>query len=572
VIVGGRGATELVDEHRLSEAGVFTLPVSRAGLLSAALFFAFSLLPSLLPRTAIMQGVVSGITVTLGYGVGTSLRWLASYLGVPALRGRAQTLFVGGWLVVLTVALGWSVWRHVGWQNEVRALFDMEAGTPTVWLVIIPVTLVVAAILLVLARAVRKLFRSISRRLEERLPRRVAVLLGGVASVMLLSMLWNGILVDGFFALANRTFAPIDTATDEGVVRTVSAARSGGPGSLVDWDTLGRKGRTFVATGPTVEELEAYHRREALEPIRVYAGLRSAATPTQRADLVLEELKRTGGFDRQVLVVATTTGTGYLEPNAMDSLEYVHNGDTAIAGVQYSYLPSWISLLADQDEVRETSRAVFATVHAYWSTLPQDDRPRLYLYGLSLGSYGVETILTSINIINEPIDGALLVGPPFVNELWKDLVAGRDPGSSPSAPVYEAGRTVRFANEGVRDPLPAGDWPRTRVLYVQHASDPVTFFSPDLLLNRPDWLLPDQRGADVPDRFSWVPLVTMWQVLFDLPAAGSVPEGFGHLFTREANAQAWIDVTRPEPWTAADSDALRRHLRTADPAEARTGG
>jgi uncharacterized membrane protein len=565
----GRGAGLATDLDRTAE--VVAWPASRAGLLSAALFFAFSLLPSLLPRTAIMQGVVSGITVALGYGVGTFLRWLVTYLGVPAQRGRAHTVLVGGWSVVLTVALGWSVWRHVGWQNEVRALFGMEGGTPTVWFAIIPVTLLVAALLLVLARAVRKLFRSISRRLEKRLPRRVAVLLGAVASLVLLSMLWNGILVDGFFALANRTFAPIDTATDEEVVRTVSAVRSGGPGSLVDWDTLGRKGRTFVATGPTVGELEAYHEREALEPIRVYAGLRSAGTPAQRAELVLEELKRTGGFDRQVLVVATTTGTGYLEPNAMDSLEYVHNGDTAIAGVQYSYLPSWISLLADQDEVRETSRAVFAAVHAYWSTLPEDDRPRLYLYGLSLGSYGVESILTSINIVNEPIDGAVMVGPPFVNELWNELVAGREPGSSPATPVYERGRTVRFVNEGSRDPVSDDGWGRTRILYLQHASDPVTFFSPDLLLNRPDWLQPDQRGPDVPDRFTWVPLITMWQALLDLPAAGSVPEGFGHLFTSEANAQAWIDVTQPDLWTAEDSDALRRHLRRVDGAPPPTG-
>jgi uncharacterized membrane protein len=570
--MGGRGAPGRADPVRAQQRQVFAWPASRAGLLGAALFFAFSLLPSLLPRTAVMQGVVSGITVALGYGAGTVLRWVASYLGLPAPRGRARSVLVGGWSVVLTAALAWSVWRHVGWQNEVRALFGMEASSPTVWLVIIPVTLLVAAVLLVLARAVRKLFRSISRRLEDRLPRRVAVLLGGVASVVLLSMLWNGILVDGFFALANRTFAPIDTATDEGVVPTTSALRSGGPESLVDWDTLGRKGRTFVATGPTVDELEAYHGREAQEPIRVYAGLRSGATPARRAELVLAELQRTGAFDRQVLVVATTTGTGYLEPNAMDSLEYVHNGDTAVAGVQYSYLPSWISLLADQAEVRETSREVFDIVHAYWSTLPEDDRPRLYLYGLSLGSHGVESILTSINIVNEPIDGALMVGPPFVNELWHDLVVGRDPGSSPATPVYEAGRTVRFVNEGERDPIPAGDWGRTRILYLQHASDPVTFFSPGLLLNRPDWLRPDERGADVPERFGWVPLVTMWQVLLDLPAAGSVPEGFGHLFTPEANAQAWIDVTRPEPWSAADSDALRRHLRTTDPAPPSVGG
>lgn len=536
-------------------------PVSPAGLWVAALFFAFSLLPSLLPRGPAVQGVVSGITVALGYGVGTALAWVVRYLDVPAPRDQVRRVLVVGANGLLAVVLALSVWRHVGWQNEVRALFELEAGGPAAWLLIVPVTLLVAALLVALARAIRSLFRWISGRLEERIPRRLAVLIGAVASVVLLSLLWNGLLVDGFFAGANRVFAPIDSRTNEGNEQPTSALRSGGPGSLADWDTLGRQGRRFVSTGPTVAELEAFHGEGALEPIRVYAGLRSADTLQERAELVLEELRRTGAFEREVLVVATTTGTGYLEPNAMSSLEYVHNGDTAVAGVQYSYLPSWISLLADQDEVTETSRAVFDAVHAHWSTLPEDDRPRLYVYGLSLGSFGVESILTSVNILNEPIDGALLVGPPFLNPLRNDLVAARAPGTSPATPVYEGGRTVRFVNEGDRDPVAADEWGPTRVLYLQHASDPVTFFSPDLLLDRPDWLLPDQRGADVPERFTWVPLITMWQVLFDLPAAGSVPEGFGHLFTPEANAQAWIDVTQPEGWTAADSAALRQHLR-----------
>jgi uncharacterized membrane protein len=554
-------APETTQQDHATAAEVFTRPVSRAGLLGAALFFALSLLPSLLPRTGLAQGVVSGITVALGYGLGVFVRWLVSFLEIPPLRGRAHQVVTVGWSVILAVVLALAVWRHVGWQNEVRGLFGLDPGGPTVWLAIVPVTLLVAAILLVLGRTVRKLFRSIRRGLEPRLPQRVAVLLGAVASVVVLSLLWNGLLVDGFFALANRSFAPLDTATDEGVVQTTSDLRSGGPGSGVAWDTLGRQGRRFVATGPTVEELEAFHQREALEPIRVYAGLRSAATPAERAELVLEELQRTGAFDREVLLVATTTGTGYLEPNAMESLEYVHNGDTAVAGVQYSYLPSWISLLADQEEVRRTSQRVFETIHAYWSTLPPDARPRLYLYGLSLGSYGGESILTSIDVVNEPIDGAFLSGPPFLNPLRNELVASREPGSTPATPVYGQGRTVRFVNEGSRPPSTDEDWGPTRILYLQNATDPVTFFSPDLLLNRPDWLLPDERSPDLPERFDWVPLVTMWQGLLDLPAAGSVPAGFGHLFTIEANAQAWIDVTRPEGWTAADSDALREHLR-----------
>jgi uncharacterized membrane protein len=536
-------------------------PHTGAGIVGAVLFFALSLLPSMLPRTGPVQGVVSGITAALGYGLGTWLRWLVSYLELPAPKGRARPLLLGSGAAALAVLLTLSVWRYVGWQNEVRELFGMDPAGPITWFAIVPVGALVAGLLILLARGIRGVFRTITRRLGGHVPRRVAILLGAAATAVLLGALWSGVLVNGFFAVANQTFAPLDTGSEDGVTSPASPRRSGSPDSLVGWDTLGRMGRRFVSSGPSVDELNAFHGSGAREPIRVYAGIRSADTLEERAALVLEELKRTGAFGREVLVVATTTGTGFLEPNAVDSLEYVHNGDTAIAGVQYSYLPSWISLLADQDEVRATSRAVFDTVHGYWSGLPAASRPELYLYGLSLGSYGVESILTSINVINEPIDGALMVGPPFVNELWNELVDNRDPGTSPSLPVYGQGRTVRFTGESDEGALPADGWGDTRILYLQHASDPVTFFSPDLLLSKPDWLEPDQRGPDIAARFTWIPLVTMWQVLLDLPAGGAVPEGFGHLFTREANARAWAAVTRPDGWTAADGEALHDHLR-----------
>ena len=86
------------------------------------------------------------------------------------------------------------------------------------------------------------------------------------------------------------------------------------------------------------------------------------------------------------------------------------------------------------------------------------------------------------------------------------------------------------------------------------------FLSPELLLGEPDWLLEGQRGSDLTDDFDWFPFVTMFQVLIDLPAAGSVPEGFGHLYTRQANADAWIAVTKPDGWTETDTRALKEHL------------
>jgi uncharacterized membrane protein len=249
---------------------------------------------------------------------------------------------------------------------------------------VVPVTLLVALLLLLAGRGVRRLFGLLVGWADRVMPPRVARVAGLFALGLLAVALVSGLLVNGLFAAANRSFSVRDTTTLEGLTRPESELRSGGPGSLVEWDTLGRQGRRFVATGPTVEELDAANGGGAEEPIRVYAGIASADDLQGRADLVLAELRRTGAFDRDVLVIATTTGTGFLEPNAMNSLEYLHNGDTAVAGVQYSFLPSWISLLADQQVTKDTSQVVFDTVHAYWSSLPESERR--YHVSASVGS------------------------------------------------------------------------------------------------------------------------------------------------------------------------------------------
>ena len=529
---------------------------SGVGLTVAAWFFALSLLPSLLPRAAVVQGIVSGVTVMIGYGLGAAAQAVWHYLGIPSVPGRAHRF-----LVMLFVGLGlWAAvftgWRQVGWQNEIRTLYGMQPASPTVWPVIIIVTAVLAVVVLVVARSLRLLFDTVFRWLGRRMPRRVAVVVG---LVLLLTLIWSlltGVLVNGFFAVANNIFAPRDSLVAADMHRPLSPERSGAPQSLSRWELLGRQGRYFVGGGPTVAQLNAVNGGGAKEPIRVYAGLKSADTVQGRADLVLEELKRTGAFQRKVLVVATTTGTGFLDQNGTDPIEFLWNGDTAIAGVQYSYLPSWISLLADQDAVRETSRVVFDTVHQYWATLPVGARPRFYLYGLSLGSLGVESILSSVNVINEPIDGALMSGPTFVNELHARLTAQRQPGSPAYLPIYEQGRTVRFTAE--QDGLGRGSapWGPTRVVYLQHASDPIVFFSPSLAFSSPEWLANGERGPDVSPRMGWFPLVTMWQVLLDLPGAGSIPWGYGHLYSVTANLESWVGVTNPPEWTAAKTAKL----------------
>jgi len=538
------------------ERQILNPSLSGVGVVVGAFFFAISLLPSLLPRAPYVQGVVSGVTLMIGYGVGAGGQALWDYLEIPTLKGRARTIVLGILLAFVAWVTVSAVWQQVGWQNDIRQMFGMESVSPTVWPVILLTTVVVAAVILVVSRALRVLFRKVAHWLGRHLPRRLAWVLGVSALLLLFWVLLTGVLVKGFFAGANAMFSVRDTDTPPTVSQPVEPERSGSAASLSSWETLGRQGRIFTGWGPRAEQINAFSGGGAKEPIRAYVGLKAAETLQERADLLLAELQRSDAFDREALVVATTTGTGFLDPNGVDPVEYVFNGDTAIAGVQYSYLPSWLSLLADKQAVRETSRVVFDTVHRYWATLPEESRPKLYLYGLSLGSYGVGSVLNSVSIVNEPIDGALMSGPPFVNELHKEIVANREPGTPPWQPIYREGRTVRFTAEENGFGKTPGPWGPTRLVYLQHNSDPVVFFSPELALEVPDWLKPGQRGPDISPEMGWFPLVTMWQVALDLPGAGNVPWGFGHLYTYRANLESWVQITQAEGWTPARTDQL----------------
>lgn len=536
--------------------GIFEPRFSHYGLVVAILFTAISLLPSLLPRIPSIQGLASGVTFAVGYGAGTVGGAVWRYLGVPEPHGRARVWALAGAYGGAALALAGAVWWFVGWQNTIRRSFGMEDLYPTVWPIVAGLTLLVAVFVLVVSRSLRLLFRSAGNLLDRWLPRRLANVLAATALFAVLNLLVSGVLVEGLFSVANTVFSGRDKDDKPGVAQPTNATKSGSPNSFVQWDDMGRQGRAFVSIGPTARDIDSFSDGGALEPVRVYVGLKSADTLQGRADLLLDELKRSGAFDREVLVLATTTGTGFLDSHGVDTIEYLWNGDTAIAGVQYSFLPSWISLLADQEAVKLTSSTVFKTVYDYWSTLPEEDRPGLYLYGLSLGSLGIESVLNSVDFINEPIDGALLVGPPFVNPLHADLVSVRDEGSPPWQPVVSNGHTVRFTTETNALYAPSAPWGPTRLVYLQHGSDPVVFFSPNLAWSKPDWLQPGQRAPDVSGRMTWFPLVTMWQTLLDLPAAESVPDGYGHSYSIRANLESWAAVTGTPGWTSEDSDRL----------------
>lgn len=521
---------------------------SAIGVLVGTLFFAFSLTPSLLPRGPAIQGVLSGASAAAGYGLGALLAWLWAWLRLPPLPWRRLRVVKLAEIVVCGGTAAVFLWRAAGWQDEIRALMGIEPvasiGPFTTGLV----AAVTFAALIGLARLFVLVGRWVGARAARRWPPRVARLVGIAVAVLIFWGVASGIVLRAGLQMANSSYREVDALIEPEFAKPDSPLRTGSAGSRIAWEDLGRMGRRFVGSGPSAAEIAALSGQPAKEPIRVYAGLPSAGSAEARAALALAELERTGAFSRSALVVIVPTGTGWVQPEAIDPLEVLLGGDLASVAVQYSYLSSPLSLFVEPDSGGETARALFGAVYRHWTALPAATRPRLYLHGLSLGAFNSERSVVWPAIAHDPIDGALWSGPPFASRGWQELTAGRNPGTPAWLPQVGDGSSVRFAYQrGVSAPAGA-TWGRTRVVYLQYASDPVTFFDTRCLYRAPEWMAAP-RGPDVSPDLRWYPVVTCLQLLADMAIFTTAPSGHGHNFDAAHYIDGWLAVTGAPGWT-----------------------
>lgn len=530
--------------------------------IGAGVFWAASLRPSLLPRDWYIQAAISGISAAVGAGVGALVAWIGRLV---TRRPRSQAGRGEGIVAIIVTALGLLAlvpWQS--WQADQRALVAQPPETVLAVLPLVVVALVVFTILFLLGRIVGHGLFHVDRWLHRFMPRWVAFGLTAVLFTVGVYVLSNEFAFRRFVNWANARYSAFDRST-QGMTRPTSPYVSGGPGSLAPWRSLGEEGRNFVGGATSEEELRAFDSgREAMPPIRVYAGLRSAPSVKERADLVVRELDRTGAAQRSLLIVTTSTGTGWVDPVAAASVEYMQGGDTAIASMQYSYLPSWISFLVDGGKAADAGKALNDAVFKWWSGLSPQSRPELVIFGESLGSMGTESAFaqdsaaSSVAALTSNSDGVLLVGPTASNAIWGQIEGARDSSSPVWAPVFEGGRTVR-SMPAAGDVRPAGGtWEAPRILYVHHPSDPVGNFTMSTLWWPPAWTQ-SPTGDDVPSTVGWFPVVTWVQVVADLAAGFSSEPGHGHNYDSDFIA-AWEQIVPPSGWTHEDTVRLQRIL------------
>lgn len=519
------------------------MDISLIGVVGALVMYGVSVSPSLLARSWQWHAVASGVLSAVGYIVGLTIQRFYA-LVVPRLGVQItapQSVSIAFRAVLLLGFFLWFLrWLLQSYRERKRAnhLVGMRGETLGEYLLGTFCAFILMLVLLGIAWGLQWIGRAIVIVLSQWMHMVFALALSLLILVVIVYALTSQVLLKLGINFFTRHARKMNNRTAKGIVQPQVPERSGSPQSRSSWRAVGGQGRVFLGRGPSRADIEAVTGCAAMEPIRVYAGMPEEGQSLQSAaDLVVEELHRTGAFDRAVILIATSTGSGWVDEWQVQPLEYLTRGNCATASMQYSFVPSSINFLTDLDVSEEAAVILFETIRRAVDEIQEDRRPALFVCGESLGAYASQHVFSGIVDVLSRTDGALWVGTPAFTPMHAELTAIRHRGSPEVAPVVANGRHVRFVN--VPENLWAdvygrelGEWNYPRVVYAQHPSDPVVWWNSELVWHKPDWIS-EKVDGDVSPHMQYTRGATYIQVLVDMPVAGTAPGGHGHTYHEE---------------------------------------
>ena len=364
----------------------------------------------------------------------------------------------------------------------------------------------------------------------------------------------------GLYRAATRALAIYDRVMDPGYDRPPeSPLRSAGPGSALSFSRTGRQGRRFITDVPTPEEIESVMGTPAVnEPIRVFVGYDAARDRDDRIELAMSELRRTGAFDRDLLIVSCPAGTGYVNTLPMEVADYVTLGEAASVAVQYARLPSLLAI-QQTPEGAEHHRLLLRSIQAELATRPPERRPRVVVYGESLGAWAGQDAFIgreATGFDELGVDVALWVGTPHYSKWRHEALADEGSGIGPGS-VEEI--------DSISDLGPDPERMRRAVL-LTHYNDPVNRLDASLIIREPEWLGKD-RLPGIPVEQQWIPVITAIQTIVDtFNATNPVPGVFratGHDYRADLPRVTVAAYRLPEP-TEEQWARLMEHLQSVE--------
>lgn len=517
--------------------------LSFLGVIAALAMYAVSVSPSLMARSWAWHAVASGILVACGYVAGVVVQNVAQL--VIRLTGltisASEPVELGFRIGIGALFAAWWLYAVVQSYRRARkaaALVNMPGENFGEYLLGTAGAVVVSWMLLRIAGALNGLCWMLIASLDAHMPRPAAIVVSMVILFAIMFFLTSKVILRGGIGFFRRKAEQLNMRTARGIYQPFVPERSASPASSVTWESVGGQGRVFLGRGPSRLDIAQVCGGVAMEPIRVYSGMPTGGSGIeQAAATVVAELHRTGAFDRAVILIAASTGSGWVDEWQVQPLEFLTRGNCATASLQYSYVPSALNWLTGLESAQEASAALFAAVRAELDLMDEADRPALFVCGESLGAFASQSVFESFEDVLARVDGALWVGTPSFTPMHAALTAARHKGSPEVAPVVHNARRVRFVNEpsDLRTDLygrELGPWGFPRVVYAQHPSDPVVWWTNKLIWTQPDWLR-ERAGRDVSLNVEFTRFATYIQVLADLPVAGTAPGGHGHTYHEE---------------------------------------
>lgn len=306
---------------------------------------------------------------------------------------------------------------------------------------------------------------------------------------------------------------------------------TGSPASGLSWEKQTREGARWLSmTLPPSSIDSVMGVTGSKQPIRVYSSIEIADTEAERAQVLLEEIDRTNALQRRAFALFSPTGSGYVNYVATETFEYLTQGDCASAAIQYSVLPSSLSLGKVPTGTAQTRMVVDGIVERLMA-MPAEQRPRFFLFGESLGSQVSEEMFAGSWIYGPAgagIEAALWIGTPSATTWRKQLWGERSVADVPTLGPGDAYLPRTIADwRG----LPKEQRDKVRFLLLQNGDDPIPKFGSQVLWRRPDWLGPI-RPLGAPRGTQWVPGTTFLMTFLDMlnaltPTPGIFAEG-GH--------------------------------------------
>ncbi len=521
-----------------------------AGTVTGLRFAIKSFEPSLMPRSAIDQGLITGGSFLTGFLAGSTI---GRAVGVIPLLGGSRVLRfaglavtgvrsaqvtrsrldpnelqhtpagawaeTGGELVGAMAIAGGSTGSAVGASRratfaavgvasamDLQAAINRRADSPTAAYLGKAIGIAAGAnaavaglggIIFLGAALPRRAFRS-------RPLRALGGLVGGAVTIA-------GISTAGRFA-ATKVIAGIEAGNTRTEVRygepPSASTVSGSTFSLIPFATLGLQGRRLVSEVTTAEVIEDITgATPKAEPVRAYVGIASGTHDDDLVELAIHELRRAGGFDRSTIIAASPAGTGYVNYITIEAAELLAGGDVATVAIQYGGLPSMLST----SRVPRAATLYGQLLQRLREEIDRLDRNiELVAYGESLGALtsqmGVDGVSGPDRLI---VDAALWVGTPYGSALFERLTV--DSG----VPVFD--RFEQFSSQvGSRRPP---------VTFLDHDNDPVTKFTPSMAYDMPEWLKAADRGRGTNPYQRWLPGIAFFQGLIDTKNAATVVPG-----------------------------------------------